>query len=122
MERKVPAMEDPIIQRAKQRMFADEEVGPVTSSLELFQKVYRDPAQPIERRLRAARDAKDHEHPKLGVSVNINDDGSFAARLDAAIARVNGHAPKLIEGSPKVLEHDPSELRIPMKQLGTPIR
>jgi hypothetical protein len=76
------------------------DVGPVDSSLELFQKVYRDPNQPIERRLRAARDAKDHEHPKLVATAIVNE-GSFAALLDRAIARSNGH--KVIEGE-KVLE------------------
>ncbi len=79
------------------------------TSLELLQKVYRDPALPLSTRMRAAAIAIPHEHPKLGVSVNIADDGTFAARLDKAIARSNGHAAKLVEGS--VIEHDPMELR-----------
>src|SRR5262245_17887194 len=77
------------------------DVGPVETSLELFQKVYRDPNQPIERRLRAARDAKDHEHPKLVATAIVNE-GSFATLLERAIERSNGH--KVIEGA-KVIEH-----------------
>ena len=62
-----------------------------------------------------------HEVPKLGVSVNIDDDGTFAARLDAAIERSHGH--KLIEGSAKVIEHSSAELREPGPQpLSTPLR
>jgi len=49
------------------------------------------------------------ECPNLGVSVNINDDGSFAARLDAAIQRSNGHSAP----SGQVIEHDRSEIAEP---------
>src|SRR5262249_43978332 len=74
-----------LYKRDQERFRADpeEEIGPVQSSLELFQKVYRNPDLPLHTRLRAARDAKDHEHPKLGISVNVNAGEDFAARLDA---------------------------------------
>jgi hypothetical protein len=72
------------------------QIGEVTSSLELFQKVYRNPKVPLHTRLRAARDAKDHEHPKLVATAIVNE-SSFAALLDRAIARSNGH--KQIEGA-----------------------
>jgi hypothetical protein len=78
----------------------EEEIGPVDTSLELFQKVYRNPNLPLHTRMRAAIAAKDHEHPKLGVTVNVADDGSFAARLDQAIRRANGQ---------KVIEHQPND-------------
>src|SRR5262249_686996 len=88
----------------------EDNIGPVDTSLELFKKVYRNPSLPLVTSLRAARDAKDYERAKRGVTVNVNDDGSFAARLDAAIARVNGA--KLIEGTKLVesrLDGEPTE-------------
>jgi hypothetical protein len=84
--------------RKVEELNEDEAIGPVDTYLELFQRVYRDPRLPLNTRLRAARDAKDHEHPKLGVSLNVNMGEDFASRLDAAIARSQGL--KLIEGSP----------------------
>jgi len=58
--------------------------------------VYRNNSLPLPTRMRAAIAALPHEVPKLGVQLNVSDDGSFAARLDAAIAR-----------SVKVIEHQP---------------
>jgi hypothetical protein len=81
----------------KRQPRAEDDVGPVETSLELFQKVYQNPNLPLPTRMRAAIAAKDHEHPKLGVTINVHDDGSFAAQLDAAIRRSNGSA--------KVIEH-----------------
>jgi hypothetical protein len=80
----------------------EDDIGSVDTSLELFQKVYRNPNLPLHTRLRAARDAKDHEHPKLVATAVVNE-GSFAALLERAIARSNGH--KVIEGE-KVIEHE----------------
>jgi hypothetical protein len=90
------------------------EIGPGASSLELLQAIYRSPHVPLSTRMRAASMAIPFEHPKLGVTVNVNDDGSFAARLDAAIQRsTNGHAKvEKVEGP--VIEHSPSEMREPM--------
>ncbi len=84
------------------------------TSLDLLRAVYRKPTLPLSTRMRAAGLALPHEHPKLGVTVNIADDGTFAARLDKAIARSNGHAAKLVEGS--VIEHDPMELRTGLRR------
>src|SRR5262245_40366701 len=78
-----------------------EEIGEVRTSLELFQKVYRNPNLPLHTRVRAARDAKDHEHPKLVATAIVNEN-DFATLLDRAIARTNGI--KQIEGA-KVIEH-----------------
>jgi hypothetical protein len=69
---------------------SEDHIGPADTSLDLFQKVYRNPSLPLAVRMRAAIAAKDHEHPKLGISVNVNAGEDFAARLDAAIARSQG--------------------------------
>src|SRR5262245_54497013 len=80
----------------------EDAIGPVQTSLELFQKVYRNPNLPLHTRLRAARDAKDHEHPKLVATAIVNE-GSFAALLDRAIERSNGA---------KVIEHEPKPANV----------
>src|SRR5208283_1396671 len=57
------------------------------SSLEFLQIVYRDPGQPLARRLRAAIAALPFEHPKLAVVASMHANEGFAAQLEAAIAR-----------------------------------
>jgi hypothetical protein len=54
-------------------------------SLEFLQAIYRSPAQPMARRMKAASIAIQYESPKLAVTVALADQ-SFAARLQAAIA------------------------------------
>jgi hypothetical protein len=103
---------DPIIERARERLLADAWIEQryrellvegKPKSRALLEAIIDDPNQPLSVRRAAARDLEDHDMPKLGVSVNIADDGSFVARLEAAIARSNGQ--KVIERSPpKVIE------------------
>jgi hypothetical protein len=77
-------------------------------ALEYLQSIYRDPAQPEGRRMRAAKDALPFESPKLSVIAAFKDDGTFAERLERAIQRSGI--------SPKVIEHEPqAELR-PMRR------
>lgn len=56
------------------------------TSLEFLQAVYRDPGQPVSRRMRAAIAALPFETPKLSATATFSGDG-FAARLEEAIAR-----------------------------------
>lgn len=44
------------------------DLSPGETSLSFLQKIYRSPAQPMSRRLRAAMAALPHEHPKLALS------------------------------------------------------
>lgn len=79
-------------------------IGPAGSSLEFLQAVYRDPGQPMQRRMRAAVAALPFEHPKLAVTANI-DGGGFAARLEAAIAKTaEMRAGRVIEGEAKTAQ------------------
>jgi hypothetical protein len=70
------------------------------SSLDFLQAVYRDNAQPISRRMRAAIAALPFEHPKLAVVATMTGGRDFAAQLEAAIKRSG----KLIEGRAIALE------------------
>lgn len=72
-------------------------------SLHLLQKVYRDPMQPLQRRIRCAEKALPFEFPKLAVLATVPANGDFAAALDRAVAASNAaRQPRLIEG--KVIE------------------
>jgi hypothetical protein len=69
--------------------FDDEiDLSPGETSLSFLQKIYRSPAQPMSRRLRAAMAALPHEHPKLGAIATLSINGDdFASQLDRAIER-----------------------------------
>ncbi len=99
------------------------DLEPEANSLTFLQKVYRNSVLPLSTRMRAAMAALPHEVPKLGVSVNINDDGTFAQRLDAAIER-SSQASKVIEHrASEGPMHSASELKEPSEsRLKTPLR
>jgi len=69
------------------------------SSLDFLQSVYRDPCQPLTRRMRAAIAALPFEHPKLAVTANIGPNAGFALRLEQARKRT-GAARLIIDASP----------------------
>jgi hypothetical protein len=62
--------------------------------------VYRDPQQPMQRRLRAAAEAAQYMHPQLKATAIVNG-GDFAQRLDKAVARSAGVKVKVIEARPE---------------------
>jgi hypothetical protein len=57
------------------------------TSLDFLQAIYRDPRQPIQRRMRAAVAALPFECPKLAVTAVIEGGADFAARLERACSR-----------------------------------
>jgi hypothetical protein len=81
------------------------------TSLDLLQAIYRSMTLPLATRMRAAGMALPHEHPKLGVSVNVAWSDEMAVRLEQAIAR---SSQVLRTDHPtKVIEHQPSEPQPP---------
>ena len=71
------------------------------TSLQFLQAIYRSSEQPMVRRMKAAIAALPFEHPKLSATLAVQADDSYAARLQAAIARSNGvEAYRAIEHQP----------------------
>ena len=62
------------------------ELAPNGTSLDLLQRVYRNPSLPLMTRIRAATACLPHEHPKLAVTAMVTSD-DFAIQLDHAIKR-----------------------------------
>ncbi len=89
------------------------QVGADATSLEFLQACYRSPHLPLSTRMRAAIAALQYEHPKLGVQMNLHDDGTWAERLEKAIERsANTYNPKAINGNgerAKLIEAKPVE-------------
>ena len=67
--------------------------------LDFLQKVYRDPRQPMSRRMHAAKIAIDREHPRLPAR-DCPNEKDMATRLDKAIEASN--RAKVV----KVIEHE----------------
>ena len=71
------------------------------TSLAFLQAVYCNDGLPLHVRMKAAIAALPFEHPKLSATLAVQADDSFAARLQAAIARSNGvEAYRAIEAAP----------------------
>jgi hypothetical protein len=77
---------------------------PDATSLDLLQAVYRDPAQPLSTRMRAAALAIGYEHPKLSITANNSAIG-FAAKLEANMRRM-GHSPVIDAPSQRLAERE----------------
>jgi hypothetical protein len=75
------------------------ELAPHETSLDFLRKVYRSARQPMSRRMRAAIEALQHEHPRLQATATTNISGrDFASVLERAIQRSLAEKPiKLIE-------------------------
>jgi hypothetical protein len=76
------------------------QVPPDIELLEFLMAIYRDHRQPMSRRMRAAIEAAQYRHPKLGAIATTNMNGQdFASLLERAILR-SGKAREL-----KLIEH-----------------
>jgi hypothetical protein len=76
------------------------QVPPDIEPVEFLMAIYRDPRQPMNRRMKAAIEAAQYRQPKLGVIATTNLSGhDFAALLDRAIERSNGA--RVVKALPK---------------------
>ena len=75
------------------------EVPSDATPVDFLMAVYRDPRQPMSRRLRAATECAPYVHPKLSAAAVIYQ-GDMATRLENAIKRSN--AARLIEVQPSL--------------------
>ncbi len=83
--------------RELMRVEVEEREPERVNSLEYLQRIYRDPAQPISVRMRAAIEALPFEEPKLtAVAVGSLRGEDFYTRLERALRRSD--AARLIEG------------------------
>ena len=73
------------------------ELAPGATALDFLRAVYRDPQQPVPRRMKAAIETLPFEHPKLAVTANL--DGRYASQLEAAMER-RGMSP-VIDAAPQ---------------------
>src|SRR5262249_37552373 len=67
-----------------QKMEGQIQLSTNASSLEFLQAIYRDPHQPIQRRMRAAQAAIAYEHPRLAVVARVREE-DLADRMLRAI-------------------------------------
>jgi hypothetical protein len=78
------------------------EVAADATPLDFLCAVFRDPGQPMQRRMKAASEAAQYVHPKLAVVANV-EGKDFATRLERAVersrqARVINAQPMTVEG------------------------
>src|SRR5262245_30285880 len=82
------------------------EVAADATPLDFLCAVYRDMKQPMPRRLKAACEAAQYFHPTYKATAMVVAGGSFAQKLEAAIARSD--LTKVIEHEPKKVELAPA--------------
>jgi hypothetical protein len=87
------------------------ELGPGETSLHFLQRVYRDPHQPMPRRMAAAKEAVSFEHPKLSAVGFVREVDTFAKRLERATLRSDpqGRYYKMIEAQAVEVPDVPAE-------------
>ena len=85
------------------------ELSADATSLDFLQAIYRDPRQPMQRRMRAAQAAIPFEHPKYAVVAQVGGSEDLAERMMRAIAE----SQKVLEARrlepPKVIDATPVE-------------
>ena len=102
---------DALLDRIEERQKVEGQIQLSTNatSLDFLQAIYRDPTQPIQRRMRAAQAAIPFEHPRLAVVATTSSD-DLADRLQKAIegtAKIINTRPTQVLPPPKVIEAEP---------------
>jgi len=93
----------------KEKMEGQIQLSTSATSLDFIQAVYRDPTQPIQRRMRAAAAALPFEHPKLAVVAQVTETDLAERLMQALAARA-----KAINARPvQVIEAPKAEAGLP---------
>jgi hypothetical protein len=96
-----------VLDRIEHRASMAFELSPNATSLDLLRAIYRCPTANLQMRIRCAVAALPHEHPRLMVTAQVNEQ-SFAEILDRRLKRIkemeNG---KRIEAKPQEVEIQP---------------
>jgi hypothetical protein len=72
----------------KEKMEGQIQLSTNATSLDFLQAIYRDPTQPVQRRMRAASAALPFEHPKLAVIARVREE-DLAEKLMRALQATN---------------------------------
>jgi len=87
-ETKLPSFADSANLKVETDIEVQVELLEGETSLTFMQRIYKDPLQPMARRMRAAENALQFEHPKLGAVATTAMNGTdFASLLERAIIR-----------------------------------
>jgi hypothetical protein len=91
----------------KQKVEGQIQLSTNGTSLDFLQAIYRDPNQPVQRRMRAASAALPFEHPKLAVIARVREE-DLAERLMRAL-QASG---KVINARPMQVIEPPKPLQV----------
>jgi hypothetical protein len=83
------------------------ELSPNATSLDLLRAIYRSPNAELTMRIRCAVAALPHEHPRLMVTAQVNEQ-SFAEILDRRLKRIK----EIENGNGKQIDTKPQEVEI----------
>jgi hypothetical protein len=87
------------------------EIPPNGTSLTLLQAIYRNSSIPLPVRIRCAVACLDHEHPRLQVTAQVNEQ-SFAEVLERRLKRL-GNPPVMIDAKPIKENGGNADARLP---------
>jgi len=88
------------------------ELSADATSLDFLQAIYRDPRQPMQRRMRAAQAAIPFEHPKYAVVAQVGGSEDLAERLRRALAERERVIEARSLAPPQVIDATPVEVQV----------
>jgi hypothetical protein len=95
----MPESVEAVLRRIEDQQQDSIAVSASANPLDFLMAIYRDPQQPMNRRLRAAIEAAPYMHPKLAVTASIHTQ-NFAVLLEARVQRVREAKAKLVDVTP----------------------
>jgi hypothetical protein len=107
-----------VLDRLEQKAAMTFELPPNGTSLDLLRAIYRSPKAELTMRIRCAMACLQFEHPKLGISVQVNEEG-FAELLERRLK----HMKQVMNGTPLIEAKPQQAVEIqPMPPTSTDVR